>query len=100
SRHSVAGYSVETLGIGEDFCPLVERLRRSPAAVVNYCEAFAGSAKGESLVAGVLELLGMPYTGSPPDALALCLNKIRTKRLLAGSGLPTPPYLEYTPEHE
>jgi D-alanine-D-alanine ligase len=67
---------------------------------VNYCEAFAGSAKGESLVAGVLELLGLPYTGSPPDALALCLNKVRTKRLLAGAGLPTPAYLEYIPEHE
>jgi D-alanine-D-alanine ligase len=97
---SRAGYSVETLGIGEDLRPLVERLSRSPAVIVNYCEAFAGSAKGESLVAGVLELIGLPYTGSPPDALALCLNKIRTKRLLAGAGLPTPPYLEYIPEHE
>src|SRR5262249_39902856 len=41
-----------------------------------------------------------PYTGSPPEALALCLNKIRTKRLLAGAGLPTPPYMEFTPQDE
>jgi D-alanine-D-alanine ligase len=95
-----AGYSVETLGIGEDFWPLIERLRQTPSVVVNYCEAFGGSAKGESLVASVLELLGIPYTGSPPEALALCLNKIRTKRLLAGAGLPTPAYMEYTPRHD
>jgi D-alanine-D-alanine ligase len=94
-----AGFSVETMGIGEDFWPLVQRLRRSPAVVVNYCEAFAGSAKGESLIAGVLELVGVPYTGSPPHALALCLNKISTKRVLVGAGLPTPPYLEYTIDH-
>jgi D-alanine-D-alanine ligase len=68
--------------------------------VVNYCEAFAGNAKGESHIAGILELMGVPYTGSPPDALALCLNKIRTKRLLAGAGLPTPAYLEFLPVHE
>src|SRR5262245_50186681 len=65
---SRAGYSVETVGIGEDFWPVVDRLRRTPCVVVNYCEAFAGSAKGESLVAGVLELMGLPYTGSPSDA--------------------------------
>src|SRR5262245_25857210 len=97
---SRAGYSVETLGIGEDIWPVVERLRQAPCVVVNYCEAFAGNAKGEALIAGVLELMGLPYTGSRPDALSLCLNKVRTKRLLAGAGLPTPPYLEYIPEHE
>src|SRR5262245_43883312 len=69
---SRAGFSVETLGIGEDLEPVVSRLRQGPAVVVNYCEAFKGSAKGEALVAGVLELMGVPYTGSPPDALALC----------------------------
>ena len=97
---SRAGYSVETLGIGHDLRPLIERLSAEPAVVVNYCEAFAGCSKGESLVAGALELMGVPYTGSPPEALALCLNKIRTKRVLAGAGLPTPSYLEFTREHE
>src|SRR5262245_8507811 len=52
---SRAGYSVETLGIGEDFLPVVTRLRQRPCVVVNYCEAFTGSAKGESFVAGLLE---------------------------------------------
>ncbi len=99
SALSRAGHSVETLGIGDDIQPLIDRLRNSPAVVVNYCEAFGGCAKGESLVAAVLELLAVPYTGSPPEALALCLDKIKTKRLLAGCGLPTPPFLEFTSEH-
>ena len=97
---SRAGYSVETFGIGDEIEPLMRRLGEGPAVVVNYCEAFRGSSKGESFVTGALELMGVPYTGSPPEALALCLNKIRTKRVLAGAGLPTPPFLEYTAEHD
>jgi D-alanine-D-alanine ligase len=92
-----AGYSVETLGLTDDWLPLVERLRLEPAVVVNFCEGLAGRAAGEAHVAGLLELMHVPYTGSTPDAILLCLNKVRTKRLLAGSGLPTPPFLELHP---
>jgi D-alanine-D-alanine ligase len=95
-----AGFSVETFGLGDDIEPLMRRLREGQAVVVNYCEAFRGNSKGESFIAGVLELMGVPYTGSPPAALALCLDKIRTKRVLAGAGLPTPAFLEFTPDHE
>jgi D-alanine-D-alanine ligase len=94
-----AGYSVETLGLADDWLPLVERLRRGPAVVVNFCEGFAGRAVGEAHVAGILELMGVPYTGSTPQAILLCLDKIRTKRLLAGGSLPTPPFFELRAEH-
>jgi D-alanine-D-alanine ligase len=41
---------------------------------------------------GVLEWLGIPYTGSGVLASALAMDKLRTKRLWAAEGLPTAPY--------
>lgn len=46
----------------------------------------------ESQTAAILELLGVPYLGSPPLAMALCLDKPRCKRLLRAAGVPTPPF--------
>jgi D-alanine-D-alanine ligase len=42
--------------------------------------------------AGALELLGIPYTGSPPLALGLCRDKVATKLILRGHGIPTAPF--------
>ena len=94
-----AGRSVETLGLADDFLPLVQRLRESTAVVFNFCEGFRGKAEGEAHVAALLELLEAPYTGNTPQAIALCLDKIRTKRLLRESGLPTPAFLELRSDH-
>jgi len=46
----------------------------------------------DGTVQGVLEWLGIPYTGSGVLASALAMDKVRTKRLWAAEGLPTPPY--------
>ena len=43
-------------------------------------------------VQGILEWLGIPYTGSGVLASALAMDKLRTKRLWAAEGLPTPAY--------
>jgi D-alanine-D-alanine ligase len=47
---------------------------------------------------GVLEWLGIPYTGSGVLASALAMDKVRTKRLWAAEGLPTAPYEVLTGE--
>ncbi|MDX5333598.1 MAG: D-alanine--D-alanine ligase [Gammaproteobacteria bacterium] len=39
---------------------------------------------------GALEVLDLPYTGSGVMASALCMDKLMTKRLWQGVGLPTP----------
>jgi len=41
-------------------------------------------------IQGGLEVLGLPYTGSGVLGSALAMDKLRTKRFWAGSGLPTP----------
>ena len=52
----------------------------------------------DGTVQGVLEWLGVPYTGSGVLASALAMDKVRTKRLWAAEGLPTAPYEILTKE--
>lgn len=46
----------------------------------------------DGTVQGVLEWLGIPYTGSGVLASALAMDKLRTKLVWQARGLPTPPY--------
>lgn len=43
-------------------------------------------------VPAMLELAGVPYTGSGPLGHALALDKVITKQLMVGAGIPTPPW--------
>lgn len=70
-----------------------EKLRKAkPDAAFNVCERFNGSSLFEPHVASMLELLGIPYTGSGPLALATCINKPMVKAILMHHEVPTPPY--------
>ena len=64
--------------------------RRGSACVFNLVEAVAGADRLIHLAPSLLEHLGMPYTGSPLDALLLTTNKIAAKRIMRSAGLPTP----------
>jgi D-alanine-D-alanine ligase len=46
----------------------------------------------DGTVQGVLEWLGIPYTGSGVLGSALAMDKLRAKLLWQASGLPTPPH--------
>ena len=77
--------------------PPVERLVRDlsaspPDVVFNLIEGFGGSSAGATHVTGLLELMRLPITGSPAEALAACTSKGRAKALLRGFGLPTAPF--------
>jgi D-alanine-D-alanine ligase len=48
----------------------------------------------DGTVQGLLEIMGIPYTGSGVLASALGMNKIAAKKVVRGSGLPTPDYYE------
>jgi D-alanine-D-alanine ligase len=52
----------------------------------------------DGTVQGILEWLGIPYTGSGVLASALAMDKLRTKRIWAAEKLPTPPYELLTPD--
>jgi D-alanine-D-alanine ligase len=61
----------------------------SPKFVFNLCEEINGKCELEMCVAGLLELMGIPYTGSDPFALGLALNKFHVKQVLRSAGIPT-----------
>lgn len=46
----------------------------------------------DGTVQGILEWLGIPYTGSGVLASALAMDKVRSKLLWQAKSLPTPPY--------
>ncbi len=58
--------------------------------------ALHGKGGEDGCVQGMLELLGIPYTGSGVEASACCMDKIRTKELLLYAGLPTPKFIKLT----
>ena len=46
----------------------------------------------DGTIQGLLQFLGIPYTGSGVMGSAICMDKLRTKQLLTGAGLATPAY--------
>jgi D-alanine-D-alanine ligase len=54
----------------------------------------------DGTVQGVLEWLGIRYTGSGVLASALAMDKLRTKRIWQAEGLPTAPYAVFTRESD
>ena len=58
--------------------------------VFNLFEGFSDDAAKEIEFARILERLGLPFSGNPSQALAVCLNKERCRTALSGAGLPVP----------
>lgn len=55
--------------------------------------ALHGRGGEDGVMQGCLETLGLPYTGSGVLASALAMDKLRTKQLWHGVGLPTPEFV-------
>jgi D-alanine-D-alanine ligase len=69
----------------------LEALREMrPDVVFNLCEGVLGNTRWEMHFALALEMLGVPFTGCDPLAVALCTDKWRVKQLLMAAGIPTP----------
>jgi D-alanine-D-alanine ligase len=74
-----------------DFAELRSKLETlAPSCVFNMCESLGNDARLETAVPTMLDLMGIPYTGSPPDALSAALYKDRVKQRLLQAGVPTP----------
>ena len=85
------GYAVGTGGIQRSAPMFMDRVMRfRPTAIFNLVEGWQGDNQYEMHFACTYELLGIPYTGAPPLALATAVNKWHTKTLLKQAKLPTP----------
>jgi D-alanine-D-alanine ligase len=68
---------------------------RSIEELQQYDRAFNvlhGQGGEDGVIQGVLESLKIPYTGSGVLASALTMDKLRSKQLWQGVGVPTPPF--------
>lgn len=65
----------------------------------NLFEGFAGQPETEAMVAGMMAVIGKPFTGSAAPTLALALDKGKTKELLIAAGVNTPRYQVLRPEN-
>jgi len=68
--------------------------------VFNISEGRGNYRSREAQVPSVLEMLDIPYTGSDPQCLAVCLDKPVTKKLVAAADIPTPKWLLIADEAE
>ncbi|MDU2417531.1 D-alanine--D-alanine ligase [Negativicoccus succinicivorans] len=90
------GYKVTTLEFNpRTFLNDVQKVQ--PQVVFN---ALHGKYGEDGAIQNVLEMLGIPYTGSGPLASALTMDKVISKRLFVQSDLPTAPFSIYRQEEE
>ena len=70
-----------------------ERLRTErPDIVFNIAEGLHGTNR-EAHVPAICEFFNVPYSGSDPFTLSLCLHKAKTKDFLTAHGIPNTPYV-------
>ena len=81
-------HSVVKLGGGREFLNNVMGQRVD--LVFNIAEGLGNYRSREAQVPSVLEMLGVPYSGSDPLCLAVSLEKPLAKRLVSFSGVATP----------
>lgn len=77
---------VQMIEADEDAYGKLRKFR--PQIVFNMAEGLWGESR-ESQIPAMLEMLRIPYTGSAPLTLALCLHKARAKEVLSYYGIPT-----------
>jgi D-alanine-D-alanine ligase len=94
-----AGHSATVLTIHDDIVEIVEKVRAAkPELVFNLVESFDNDMIGGSMgVAGVLDLLQIPYTGGGPGELYLQEDKSLSKKLLDYEGVQYPDFASFAP---
>src|SRR4051794_4799426 len=82
---TAAGYKVSKLGASRDAAGLLTGIREArPDVVFNLFEGLPDWGDTEAFAVGLLEWLGLPYTGCPFQPLCLARHKPLTKHLLRG----------------
>jgi D-alanine-D-alanine ligase len=87
------GYKTTIFNVDSKFFRLVEYLREDkPDLVFNLVESVENESAQEMNIAGVYELLKVPFTGAGPLALGIALQKHRVKEILTYHGITTPAF--------
>lgn len=82
-------HTVTLIEADEEAFPKLLQVR--PDIVFNIAEGLRGPSR-EAQIPAILEMLGIPYTGSDPLTLGICLDKSRAKEILSHHKIPTPAF--------
>jgi len=86
------GYQVREIDLSDD--AIRDLVLNRPQVVF---VALHGTPGEDGTVQGLLELLGIPYTGSGVLASAVGMDKVRSKRMFEAVGVPTPRWTVASP---
>ena len=82
---STAGVDVVGIDVGDDLLARLQSEKIDRAFIILH-----GRGGEDGSMQGLLECLGIPYTGSGILASALAMDKLRTKQVWQSLGIPTP----------
>lgn len=93
------GYKTTIVNVNSDVYRLIDYLRNErPDIIFNIVESVENESLQEMNIAGLYDLLKIPYTGAGPLALGTALNKPRVKEILTYHGIRTPDYQVFRPQ--
>jgi D-alanine-D-alanine ligase len=88
------GYDAVTIDAGSDLCNALKRKKVKIAFI-----ALHGGHGENGAVQGMLEVLGIPYTGSGVLASALAMDKEASKKIFLYHKIPVSPFIVLSKEH-
>lgn len=87
------GYSVCHFGLKKDIKQLIDFIQNSKLDIIfNLCESYNHESINEMYIAGIYELLQIPYTGNRSWTLGTLIKKWKVKDILEKYGYLTPKY--------
>ncbi|RTZ73719.1 MAG: D-alanine--D-alanine ligase [Gammaproteobacteria bacterium] len=89
------GVAVTGIDVGRDICETLQAGGYDRAFIMLH-----GRGGEDGTIQGLLEILELPYTGSGVLGSALAMDKMASKRLWSGTGLPTPEFVTIGSEEE
>ncbi len=90
------GHTVRLLGLYDKLDTLFEEVREFPPDVIfNMVDIFNERTQFDKNVAGVLEMLEIPYTGASQTALMICNDKALSKKILSYHRIKVPHFYTF-----
>ena len=93
-----SGHSVRLLAVHDDPGQILDEIKSNrPDVVFNLSEQFNNRSEYERDVAGLLEMMGVVYTGTGVTGLTLCKNKGMSKEILSYHRIRVPDFAIFPP---
>lgn len=85
-----SGYDVESIDVDERLVKKLKEMKPDVAFI-----AMHGRSGEDGTVQELLDILGIPYTGSRVLPSIRCMDKVLSKHIFQGDGIPTPPFYAF-----